>query len=225
MAKQPEPQDSESESRRLVVSGDAERRHVARELHDDISQRLALLADDADRLRREANYRSGANIERLDQLVEQARALSEDLRRISHRLHPAIAQDLGVEVALRSLTAEFSERSGMEASFVGKDIPHDLPAEMATAVYRIVQEALRNITKHAGHTSVLVKLEAHADELVLFISDLGAGFDATHKTGLGLVSMRERAYLAGGAFSLVSSLGIGTTVLVRLPLIHKPQMH
>ena len=180
--------DKES-AQQLIAVNDSERRRVARELHDDISQRLALLADDADRLRREANLRSEASVERLDQLVEQARALSEDLRRISHRLHPAVVQDLGVSAALRSLTAEFSERTGMPATFVERNVPRHLPGDMGTAIYRIVQEALRNVTKHAGQTTVLVRLDVHPDELVLFVSDLGAGFDATYKTGLGLISM------------------------------------
>jgi two-component system CheB/CheR fusion protein len=221
MGKQPTSGVSEKESARLIAVSDCERRRVARELHDDISQRLALLADDADRLRREANLRNEASVERLDQLVEQARALSDDLRRISHRLHPAIVQDLGVSVALRSLTADFSERTGMTADFSERNVPLFLPPDISTAVYRIVQEALRNVTKHAGQTSVLVKLDVYSDELVLFISDLGAGFDATNKPGLGLITMRERAYLAGGAFSVVSSLGIGTTVQVRLPLMQQ----
>ena len=221
MGKQPQSPVNDKESARLIAVSDSERKRVARELHDDISQRLALLADDVDRLRREANLRNEASVERLDQLVEQARALSDDLRRISHRLHPTVVQDLGVSAALRSLTTEFSERTGMPATFVERDVPRHLPTDMGTAVYRIVQEALRNVTKHAGRTSVLVKLDVRSDQLVLFVSDLGAGFDATNKPGLGLTSMRERAFLAGGAFSVVSSLGIGTTVQVRLPMVQR----
>lgn len=204
---------------RLLAFGEAERRRIARELHDDISQRLALLADDADHLRVEAVLADESNRRRLDKLVDQARNLSEDLRRISHRLHPSVIQDLGLSVAIRSLTADFADRTGMPASFVEKSVPPHLPLDVSTALYRIVQEALRNVTKHAGETSVLVTLNGRADDLVLFVSDLGAGFDATHQFGLGLLSMRERAYLAGGAFSLVSSVGNGTTVQVRVPLI------
>jgi two-component system CheB/CheR fusion protein len=216
------PPKPHSHAARILAFGDAERRRVARELHDDISQRLALLADDADRLRSEAKFADEPGRRRLDDLVERARNLAEDLRRLSHRLHPAIVQDLGLAAALRSLTSEFEERTGMRASFVEKNAPRQLPPDVGTALYRIAQEALRNVTKHAGQTSVLVTLDARPAELVLFVSDFGAGFDPAHAPGLGLISMRERAYLAGGAFSIVSSRGNGATIQVRIPIAAEP---
>jgi signal transduction histidine kinase len=120
--------------------------------------------------------------------------------------------------ALRSLTDDFAERTGMPANFIATNIPPDLAPPLATAAYRITQEALRNVSKHAGETSVRVRFECCASELVVVISDLGVGFDANHKTGLGLISMRERAHLAGGSFNLTSAIGKGTTIQVRLPL-------
>jgi signal transduction histidine kinase len=204
---------------RLLAYGEEERRRIARELHDDISQRLALLADDSDRLRRELNVTDEANRHRLDSLVRQARSLSDDLRNISHSLHPSMLEDLGLTLAIRCLTRHFSERTGMAARFKASgDIPRDVPMETGTALYRIAQEALRNVAKHAGETPVSVDLEAVGGELLLTVSDSGNGFiDSANKVGLGLTSMRERAYLAGGVFSVVSAPGKGTTVKVRIP--------
>lgn len=203
---------------RLLAYGEEERRRVARELHDDIGQRLALLADDADRLRREIVFADeDKHRRRLDNLVEQARSLAEDLRNISHTLHPAILDDLGLEVALRSLTRHFSERTGLSASFAGIDVPREIPVELGTALYRITQEALRNISKYAGKTSLRVTLDGSGNLLTLMISDLGRGFDPKTTTGLGLTTMRERAYLAGGSFMVASTPGKGTTVQVQIP--------
>lgn len=198
--------------------GEEERRRLARELHDDISQRLALLADDADRLRREVEWTDDSNRRRLDNLVDQARSLSEDLRRISHTLHPAIVEDLGIVAALRSLTKEFAERSGWPAIFLEENVPSYLPADVSGSLYRVAQEALRNVQKHAGETSVRVTLHGHSGEVVLGVSDLGKGFDVPNETGLGITSMRERTCLSGGSFTLTSAPGKGTTIRVRLPV-------
>jgi len=193
------------------------RRRVARELHDDIGQRLALLADDAARLRHELKLTDEANRNRLDNLVQQARDLGEDLRRISHALHPAILEDLGLVPALRSLLEDFREHTGMPADLITLNIPGDLPLELNTALYRITQEALRNVTKHAGPAPVQVCLGAARGEVVLTISDSGPGFESGIKTGLGLTSMRERATLAGGSCRVTSAPGKGTSVHVHLP--------
>ncbi len=207
---------------KLLEIGEDDRRRVARELHDDIGQRLALLADDADRLRRELGLTDDPHRSRLDHLVQQARDLSEDLRRISQTLHPAILEDLGLIPAIRSLTDDFADRTGLPVTFVGSNIPSHLPLAFSTTLYRIAQEALRNVAKHAGRASVQVTLTFTPVEMILIISDSGAGFDVAHHTGLGLVSMRERAYLAGGTLQIHSRLAEGTTVQARLPLPSQP---
>jgi signal transduction histidine kinase len=220
MSTQPELQLKPDElAAKLLAYGEEERRRIARELHDDISQRLALLADDSDRLRRDLHVTDEANRLRLDNLVRQARALSDDLRHISHSLHPSMLDDLGLKAAIRSLTRHFSERTGMAARFKSSgEIPRDVPKEVGTALYRIAQEALRNAAKHAGETPVTVSLEAREGELILIVSDSGNGFiESANKIGLGLTSMRERAYLAGGVFEVVSAPDKGTTVKVRIP--------
>lgn len=206
-------------ARSLADYAEHERRRLARELHDDIGQRLALLADDADSLRRELHCEDEANRRRLENLVKQARVLADDLRKISHTLHPAILEDLGLTVALRSLASHMAERSGLGISFSAGGAPNDLPSEISTAVYRIAQEALRNFTKHAGgDATARVTLEAHQGELVLTVSDTGNGFDPGQKSGLGLISMRERAYLVGGVLTVDSAAGRGATITFRLPL-------
>jgi signal transduction histidine kinase len=204
---------------RLLAYGEEERRRIARELHDDISQRLALLADDSDQLRRKLNVTDEANRRRLDRLVAEARAISEDLRNISHALHPAMLEDLGLLVAIRCLARDFSERTGLPVRFQNfGDIPGHIPLNVATAIYRIAQEALRNVEKHAGETAVTVTLQGTERELSLTIADLGNGFDPAAGHGLGLTSMRERAFLVDGVFSVVSAHGEGTKVEVRVPL-------
>jgi two-component system CheB/CheR fusion protein len=203
---------------KILEGGEDERRRVARELHDDIGQRIALLADDADRLRRELKLSDDANRHRLDNLVVQARELSEDLRRISHALHPAILEDLGLVAAIRSLTDDFTERTGMPVELIDLNIPRDLPLGVSTTLYRITQEALRNIVKHAGQTAVQITLGRALSEIVLQINDAGVGFDPSEEAqGLGLTCMRERARVAGGTLSINSAAGKGTTIRVHLP--------
>jgi two-component system CheB/CheR fusion protein len=202
-----EPRDSDEE----------DRRRLARELHDDIGQRLALLADDAASLRQELHLDDGANRRRLDNLVQQARQLGEDLRRISHALHPAILEDLGLIPALRLLIEDFTQRTGLPAAFSHFNIPADLPAIVSTALYRISQEALRNVWKHAGHASVQLILRAAGGEIVLVITDSGLGFETAATSGLGLTSIRERVQLAGGTLRVTSAPGKGTSLQVQIP--------
>jgi two-component system CheB/CheR fusion protein len=169
-----------------------------------VGQRLALLASDAEQLRQPS-------------LHKLAGELSEDLRRISHALHPSILEDLGLASALRSLVAEFAEREGMPADFTHRHVPAQLPIEVAGSLYRITQEALRNVSKHAGRTHVRVTLTGSKSGLRLVIRDLGEGFDPSETRGLGLISMEERARLIRASFRVTSSLGEGTTVQVQAP--------
>ena len=141
------------------------------------------------------------------------------MRSISHRLHPSILDDLGLPQALKALVDEFGERECMLATFTRRDVPAQLPKEVASTLYRITQEALRNIAKHAGRTHAKVTLEGSDSRLRLEVADFGEGFD-THQSraGLGLISMEERARLVHGKFAVESALGKGTTVGVQVPL-------
>ncbi len=155
------------------------------------------------------------------QAQEHLQSLNADVRQISHHLHPTALQDLGLSEALRALVDEFGQREKMPATYMSNNLPPGWPAEAATAIYRIAQEALRNVAKHAGKTHVKVMLSGDDHRLQLRVTDFGVGFDVEEDTpihGLGLISMQERARLAGGSMKVESQLGQGSTVTVNIPL-------
>ncbi len=196
-----------------------ERQHVARELHDDVSQRLSFL----EMLLSDASTTSTSPdcSKKLEAARNELQGLNTDVRQISHRLHPRVLKDLGLAVALRGLVEEFDRREGMPAAFSSRGLPQQVPDEAATAIYRITQEALRNVAKHAGRTHVKVMLQNVDHTLILKVMDFGAGFDtdaADVQSGLGMISMQERARIAGGTFKIESELGNGTAITVKVPL-------
>ena len=157
--------------------------------------------------------------ERIGTLRNQTAHLSDEVRNISHRLHPSVLDDLGLPYALKALTEEFGQREGMLATFVRREVPASLPRDIAGALYRIAQEALRNVAKHAGQTHAKVTLEATKNAIRLEVMDLGEGFDVEETGGgLGLLSREERAALVRGKLQVRSTLGKGTTVTVDVPL-------
>jgi two-component system CheB/CheR fusion protein len=203
----------------LFTVQEEEREHVARELHDDISQRLSLL----DLLLNDVISTEGPDDKatRLDNARKELGSLNTDVRMLSHRLHPAVLKDLGLPAALEALVGEFDRREGMPASFLSENLPDTWSDAAATALYRITQEALRNVAKHAGRTHVKVLLRGQDHYLELKVMDFGYGFDQSEEPpnrGLGLISMQERAHLAGGTFQIAAALGAGTTVTVQVPL-------
>jgi two-component system CheB/CheR fusion protein len=196
-----------------------ERQRVARELHDDVSQRLSflemLLSDVS------ASPIPEESAKKMEAARNELQGLNTDVREMSHRLHPRVLKDLGLAAALRGLIEEFDRREGMPATFSSRNLPESLRDEAATAIYRITQEALRNVAKHAGRTHVKVALQSEDHSLELKVKDFGVGFDleaADNSEGLGLISMQERARVAGGSFAVDSELGAGTTITVRVPL-------
>ncbi len=204
----------------LFTVQEEERQRVARELHDDVGQRLSLLAlllnsvDDA-KLKDDDKGKMGEAREHLQEL-------GTDVRGMSHRLHPAIMDDLGLSAAVKSLVEEFGKREEMPSTYIVRDLPILQSQPATTAIYRITQEALRNVAKHAGKTHVKVMLEARDGILHLEIRDLGMGFDqrpdaGEASSGLGMITMQERARLAHGTLSVASALGEGTTVIVDIP--------
>ena len=205
----------------LFTAQEEERQRVARELHDDISQRLSLL----DLLLHEIKGTEWAHedVTRLEAARGQVHTLNTDVRQISHRLHPAILNDLGLSAALKALVKEFGEREKMPATYLTQDLPENWSTDAATAIYRIAQEALRNASKHAGKTHVKVTLSGNAGRLHLRVMDFGQGFDQDLEaptSGLGMISMQERARLAGGTLTVQSALGQGTTVMAEVPVEH-----
>jgi two-component system CheB/CheR fusion protein len=203
----------------LFTVQEEERQRVARELHDDISQRLSVLEILLHEMMNGAPMSMAP--ERIESVRAQVQTLNNDVRQISHRLHPAILQDLGLPTALKAMVQEFGERENMPATYTSNDLPGDWPPEAATALYRIAQEALRNVSKHAGKTHVKVILSGADRQLQLRVTDFGQGFDEDTESpahGLGMISMQERARLAGGTLEVKSSLGHGTTVTAVIPL-------
>lgn len=207
---------------RLVSAEDAERRRVSRELHDHVNQQLALLTMEVDGL--EAKLRSTR-----DQLPEQLHAVktglaqvTEQIRQVAYQLHPSVLDDLGLSIAAKYYAEAFSRRENIELDFDAAELP-PLHEDLSTCLYRVLQEALRNVSQHAQAQRVTVALSAEAGTVTLQVSDDGVGFEPADlrisgRAGLGVVSMRERVELLGGTFAITSRPGQGTELDARLPL-------
>jgi signal transduction histidine kinase len=204
----------------LLQAQEEERRRIAREMHDDWTQRLALLAIDAAKLEGQLAGSAGALLQ-LQAMREGLVGLSEDVHALSRQLHPSILDDLGMVDALRSECASFTQRGGIAVEYRPGTVPASLPKDTALCLYRAAQEALRNIAKHAGTAQAWVSLGTVGRELVLRVEDRGAGFvvgAVRSRAGLGLSSMEERVRLVRGDLSVESEPGRGTLVTIRVPL-------
>jgi signal transduction histidine kinase len=206
---------------RLLSAQEQERERIARDLHDDVVQRLAILQMHLESLPRKLPPPVPDAIAlEIKNAVEQVAELSKDLRGLSHSLHPQIVNDLGLEAAIRSLCEVFEKRHRVEVRFSTRNIPIHLPPDTSLALYRIVQESLHNIGKHAKADSVSVALIGGTRTLELSIRDNGIGFDAEGLKpgiGLGLISMAQRARAAGGSFEIQSHPNHGTGTHVSVP--------
>ena len=202
---------------RLVEAQETESKYLARELHDDFSQKLAALGMElADIAQREA---SADVVNRLLRVAAHISDLNEDTHRIARHLHPAVLDDLGLAAALKSECDIFVEQYGIPAE-CDFHLARSVPPDVSLCLYRVTQEALRNCAEHAHATRVRLSLRQDG-ELVLEIADFGNGFDVESvrgKGGLGLVSMQERVRLVNGTFSIESQSGKGTVVRIRIPL-------
>jgi len=206
---------------RLINAQDQERVRIARELHDDFSQQIAALSISVSNLKLHLpgqKPEAQSQVERLQHMLGQ---LAERVRHLSHELHPAILEHVGLSAALRSYCAEFSSLSGVQVSCHAPENFEDLAPAAALCIYRVTQEALHNVAKHALAKNAEVRL-TRANQLVsLTVSDHGAGC-SLHRGlasgGLGLVSMKERARLVNGTFEFTSAPNSGTTVKLRIPV-------
>jgi signal transduction histidine kinase len=202
---------------RLLSVQEEERRRLARELHDDLAQRLSVLVIEAGKVRSEGCSDEAAEI--LQDVQDKLISISEDVHRISRQLHPSIIEDLGLEQALSSEIHNFSRLENIPVK-LEYDIGSVEPAhDIAVSLFRITQESLRNIQKHAHATSVSIQLVRENSSLLLTIKDDGRGFEpdiVRNMPGLGLKSMRERIRLINGKISYISLPGQGTTVQVRV---------
>jgi PAS domain S-box-containing protein len=203
----------------LMHAQEDERRRIARDLHDDISQQLACLQIKAEHL---ANI--AASDERFRDELATLRSLfhslSEQVRSLSHRLHPSTLDLLGLPIAIRSLVRELGERNPeMVVSTAVPETPITLSSDIAIGVYRIASECLRNIEKHASASAVSLKLSCRRQKLRLVVRDYGSGFNPYEAPrGLGLISMQERALAMAGTLSMFSIPGEGTLVALSVPL-------
>jgi signal transduction histidine kinase len=206
---------------KLLSAQEAERRVLAREMHDDLTQRLAVLAIDAGKLEMQIESTPGPIRDKLREMKEGMVKLSADVHAISRQLHPSILDDLGLVDAIKSECDNFTQREGIVVTYRPKGIPPTVPRDIAVCIYRIIQEGLRNIAKHAQASKAQISLVDKDDSIHLSIKDTGIGFDPTQvkkKTGLGLASMEERVRLIQGDFSIQSKRGQGTVIRVRAPL-------
>lgn len=208
---------------KLLTAQEAERSRIAREMHDDLTQRIAVLAIEAGKLEQESGD-CASLAGKLQDMKAQLIRLSEDVHALSRQLHPSILDDLGLADALRSECASFSQREGIAIRYTPQKIPATIPREVALCLYRIAQEALRNIAKHSTAREARVALTADDDSILLSIQDAGVGFcaDQPHgKFGLGLASMEERVRLIDGELTIRSEPGEGTLVEVWAPCSEK----
>jgi PAS domain S-box-containing protein len=210
---------------RVATTSEEERRRLSRELHDETSQQLAALILGLRSLR-DRTGPDGPAAAALGGLQEQAEQVGEVLHRIAYDLRPAVLDELGLETALRDAVERWSRRAGIPAEFFGTLGPTRLPADVETHVYRMVNEALTNVLKHAQADRISVIVERPGGGLTVIVEDNGRGFDVdavlkdARGSQLGLRGMQERAALIGGTVELETSDGDGTTVYIRVP--HAP---
>jgi len=209
---------------RLISSQEEELSRLSREFHDDYAQRLAAMAIEAGALELQT-VRNGPPFQgQIGHLKEQLVHLSDDIHALSRQLHPAILKDLGLIRAVRSLCLRFSDREGIPVDCHLDLLPDDISPDTALCLYRVIQESLRNIAKHAHARHVDVFLKATAHHLLATIEDDGAGFEpkcARHTPGIGLASMRERVQYVQGEFTIQSAPGQGTVIDLSVPLTRR----
>ena len=208
----------ETFARRLLTAQETERARLARELHDDITQRLARLAIDVGRCELGTSGISPAETAR--DVREGLVQLSEDVHALSYRLHPAILEDLGLAAALRAESEHFTRHESIAVDVKLREIPEVIPHEPALCLFRVAQEALRNVARHAHARAVGLSLRGLDGGLQLAVQDDGVGFDPAidrDRPSLGLASMRERVRSLDGELDIESAPGQGTTIMAWVP--------
>jgi PAS domain S-box-containing protein len=208
-------------SRRLIEAQEAERRRIGRDLHDDIGQRVALLAVELQLMQQDPPDSAVEVSRRMGELWKQTSAISTDVQVLSHELHSSRLEYLGMVPAMRSFCEEFSKQQKVEIEFENQDLGGSFPPDVSLCLFRVLQEALHNAMKHSGVRHFKVQLRGTSDEIHLTVSDSGAGFDpeaARKSPGLGLISMKERLHSVKGDLSIESQSKRGSTIHARVPL-------
>ncbi len=205
----------------LIHSQEEERASIARELHDDFSQRLALQSIELEQLRKSLPESAVKERETALKMLKGTREMSADMRSLSHQLHSSRLELIGLGPALSGLCQEIGDHYRIEVRYTEPEAVPDLTKDQGLCLFRVAQEALANVVKHSRATGAQVTLGVNANYISLRISDTGKGFDpeleSTHE-GIGLLSMRERVQLLGGRFSVRSEPMRGTEILAELPL-------
>jgi len=208
-------------SRKLIEAQEQERTWIARELHDDISQRITLVLVNLERLQRDFSPLPPPVTQRMSEIQEHLSSLGSDIQALSHHLHSSKLEYLGLATAAAGFCKELSEEHGVEVGFHPESVPKQLPQEVALCLFRVLQESLQNAVKHSGSKHFEVWLEGTPTEIQLTVRDSGVGFDpdeAISGRGLGLTSMKERLKLVHGKLSVDSHLAQGTVIHATVPL-------
>jgi signal transduction histidine kinase len=206
---------------KLLTAQEEERRRLAREIHDDLSQRLAGLASKTGYLEQAAAREESLRTDQLKEVHTELVDLARDVRTLSRGLHPSMLEHLGLEDALRWECESFSKRTGVEVVFVSDEVPSDVRPQVGICLFRITQSALHNVQRHAETKRAKVSLQGGESDLRLAIEDEGAGFENTGAeigNGMGLASMEERVRLVQGELQIETAPGKGTRVVVEVPM-------
>jgi PAS domain S-box-containing protein len=206
---------------RLIDVQESERRRISRELHDDLSQKIATLSVAISRLKRRVPLADADLVAELDELRQMTNSLTNEIRRLSHQLHPAVLEHLGLVTALESYIGNFRDEEQIEVSLTAEIGDERVPFQTSICIYRVAVEALRNVSRHSGAASAAISLKRENSSLELRVSDSGTGFDVDgfrKGGGLGLVSIEERLRLLHGSCEIQSSPEKGTTLVARVPL-------
>jgi PAS domain S-box-containing protein len=210
-----------SVSRRLIEAQEQERTRIARELHDDINQRLALLTIELEEMKRHLMESIPEGMSRIEKIVKGTQEINKDVHAISHRLHSSHLELLGIQAAAASFCRELSEQMEVTIDFACGGLAHKLPNDVSLCLFRVLQEALHNAVKYSNVKRFAVQLNRTLDEIHLTVRDSGTGFDlktAINGRGLGLISMQERVSLVKGTILIESKSMGGTEVNVRIPV-------
>ena len=206
---------------KLIDAQETERRRISRELHDDLNQKIATLSLNISQLKRKLPIPDSSLVSELDQLRETATELTNDVRTLSHQLHPAVLDHLGLVTALESYINNFKEEEQIDVVLTAELGAERIPFQISICLYRVAVEALRNVSRHSGATSAAISVKRFDEELELQVSDSGRGFNVEifkHGGGLGLISVEERLRLLQGSCEIHSAPGRGTTLVARVPL-------
>jgi signal transduction histidine kinase len=218
---QRQEQDLSKLTGRIINAQEEELRRLSRELHDDLTQRLAALSLDAALIERQLNPVQPQVAQNLKDLRTNLAEVAEEVHDLSRQLHPSILDDLGLAQAVQAECASFTKKTGIALTFMPDAIPGSVPQPLALCLYRIIREGLQNIAKHSQATAASITLQGLSDGIHLLIQDEGIGFDTKEvkkKAGIGLSSMRERVRLVNGTLSFKSKPGQGTAIEVVIPL-------